>query len=307
MPSILVVTISLLGFNYIYKMEKEIINGFKWVSILGHKMLVIESNRLQECLDHASSENIETIYLSDYEGYRLPDLEFLRQYDFFTDVIVAGDERDISAIHALKNLKKLAISNEKQEIDLTKFSYLEECSVDWNNKVKGLDIANTIKHLKLWKFRPTSKDFTVLAGCTQTQILEITESNIESFKGIDALSALTQFEAYYVPKLRYLNGLETLASQLTTLILDVGRNLTNYDVVLGQLTHLEKLILGNCAPLASINFIRDLPSLSFFSFVGTNIRDGDISPAERLTYTGFNNKRHYNRKSEDMKNTLKYV
>lgn len=287
-------------------MEKEIINGFKWVSILGHKMLVIESDRLQECLDHASSENIKTIYISNYDGYYLPDLEFLRQYNWFTEVFSTGDSRNISAIHTLKNLRKLNINNEKQEIDLAKFSQLEECSIDWNNKVKGLDTANSIKHLKLWKFKPSSKDFTALTGCTQTKILEITESNIESFKGIDALSALEQFEAYYLSKLEHLNGLESLSPQLTTLILENGKKLTNYDAILGQLTHLEKLMLGNCAPLASINFIRNLPKLSFFSFVGTNILDGDISSTEELKYVGFDNRRHYNRKSQDMKNTLKH-
>jgi hypothetical protein len=60
-------------------MEKEVINDFKWVSILGHKMLIIESDRLAECLDHASNEDIKAIYLGDYDGYHLPDLEFLRQ------------------------------------------------------------------------------------------------------------------------------------------------------------------------------------------------------------------------------------
>ncbi|SEW53184.1 leucine-rich repeat domain-containing protein [Chitinophaga arvensicola] len=287
-------------------MEREIINGFKWVSILGQKMLAIESDRLQEYLDHASSKNIKAIYLSNYEGYRLTHLDFFRQYDFFTDVTIHVEACDVSPIHSLRNLKKLNISNEKQVIDLTQFSHLEECSIDWNNKIIGLDTVNPIKYLKLWKFRPSSGDFTVLAGCQQTEILEITESNIESFKGINALTSLIQFEAYYLSRLEYLDGLETGVPQLSTLILEYSRKLKGYDTVLGQLSHLEKLILGDCGPLTSINFVHNLPRLSFFSFVGTNILDGDISPAERLTYVGFNNKRHYNRKSQEMKNTLKY-
>lgn len=293
------------AFSYIYKMEEEIINGFKWVSILGNKMLVIESGRLQECLNYASSECVKAIYISNYNGYYLTDLEFLHQHNWFTEVMSSGDSRNISAIHALKNLRKLNINNEKQEIDLTRFSSLEDCSVDWNNKIKGLNTVNNLQHLKLWKFKPSSKDFTALTGCMQVRTLKVTESNIESFEGIEALPALDHFEGYYLPKLKQLNGLEILAAQLTTLILENSKKLTNYDATLRQLTNLEKLILSDCAPLATINFIQSLPKLSFFSFVGTNILDSDISPADNLGYAGFDNKRHYNRKFENMKNPLR--
>ena len=122
-------------------MEEEIINGFKWVSILGNKMLVIESGRLQECLNYASSECVKAIYISNYNGYYLTDLEFLHQHNWFTEVMSSGDSRNISAIHALKNLRKLNINNEKQEIDLTRFSSLEDCSVDWNNKIKESSLS----------------------------------------------------------------------------------------------------------------------------------------------------------------------
>ncbi|MBC9931119.1 hypothetical protein [Chitinophaga qingshengii] len=284
-------------------MKTVITDGFQITSQHGSstKFLVLESNRLQACLNYAVKKNIKAIIINDYEDY-LPDLNFLHQYDFFTEVFCAADLEDISAIYALKKLQKLSISNGKHEVDLTRFSALKECSIDWNNKIKGLDQPNNILHLEIWKFKPASKDFTILSGCTQTNILKITESNIESFKGIDAMRSLGHFEGHYLSKLTTLDGLEAIAPHLMTLILEYCRKLSNYDTVLRQLVHLKKIILGDCGPLPSIDFVRNLKELGFFSFVNTNILDGDISPADNLGYAGFDNKRHYNRKFENMKN-----
>lgn len=283
-------------------------DGFQTTAIPGYstRLLILESNRLRACLDYAVKKNIKGIATSKNFGYNLTDLNFLHQYDFFTEVFFGSDLEDISAIYALKNLQKLSIGNGKQGVDLTLFKELELCSIDWNNKIKGLDQPNHIRHLKIWKFRPSSKNFTCLSGCTKTDVLEITESNIESFKGIDVLQSLTQFEGYYLSKLTNLDGLESAAPHLTTLVLDYCKKLSDYDAVLRQLVHLKKIILGDCGPLPSIDFIRNLKHLESFSFVKTNILDGDISPADHLGYAGFENRRHYNRKFEDMKNPLWY-
>ena len=47
-----------------------------------------------------------------------------------------------------------------------------------------------------------------------------------------------------------------------------------------------------------------MPKLKFFSFVDTNIDDGDLTPCMRLEYAGTLNKRHYNMKAEDLPRKL---
>ena len=43
-----------------------------------------------------------------------------------------------------------------------------------------------------------------------------------------------------------------------------------------------------------------MPKLEFFSFVDTDVVDGDLTPCMRLDYAGTMNKRHYNIKAEDL-------
>ena len=49
-----------------------------------------------------------------------------------------------------------------------------------------------------------------------------------------------------------------------------------------------------------ISFIRKMKNLKFFSFVKTNIKDGDITPCLGLEYAGFDDKRHYSHRMKQV-------
>lgn len=279
-------------------MEIKIIDGFKIIPSENGPVLGIESDKLEACMDYAKKKKIDKIFLHSLDGHNFDNVDFLKENNFFTQISITDDTINISGIHYLHNLKYLSLSNGKQPLDLRKFKYLDECSIDWNNKIKGLDEPNNISRLSIWKFKPGSKDFTDLSGCKGVNYLHITESNIESVKGIKKFKSLDHFEGHYLTKLETLSGLEDLSSHLKVLVFDYCRKLTDYEPVLGKLTHLERLILGDCGQLNSIRFINKLKELNFFSFVNTNVVDGDISPAIGLGYVGFNDKKHYSHKSE---------
>jgi hypothetical protein len=71
--------------------------------------------------------------------------------------------------------------------------------------------------------------------------------------------------------------------------------------VLGEISSLKKIMLTNSGEIKSLSFINKLPNLKFISFVNTNVKDGDLSYCEGIEYVGFNNKKHYNYKSEDFR------
>jgi len=100
-------------------------------------------------------------------------------------------------------------------------------------------------------------------------------------------------------KLEYIDDLELNSNTLKHLRFDVCKKIKNHDYVC-KLHNLELLAFDKCSEIPTISFIRDLPSLKSFIFVGTNIKDGDLSACIGRDYVGFLNKRHYSHKFEDL-------
>jgi hypothetical protein len=206
-------------------MAIEIIDSFKIIASEKGLALGVESDRLEQCMQYAIKQGINRIFIHSYDGYKLENVNFLQEYNFFTGVSITDELIEISGIHNLKDLKYLSLSNGKQVVDLTRFPYLEECTIDWNNKITGLDVLNRIKRLSIWKFKPKSKDFVNLSGCKNVEYLHVTQSDIESFNEISSLGLLNHFEGHYLSKLETLNGIEMISSHLKLLILDYCRKL----------------------------------------------------------------------------------
>lgn len=285
-------------------MNIEIQDGFRIIREKNKITLLVESDRLQEYIDYAKINGITSMSLQGYHGYKLPDVEFLAGSDFLTSLWVVKDINplDISGIHHLRQLKQLNVSNDGQPIDFSFFPQLEEAYIDWNNKIINLSKCPTLRRLTIWKYKPRSKAFHELLGLDMLESLEITQSNIESFDGFEEFKRLRSFEAHYLSKLSILDGIEVSRQHLRILMLHTCKKLAGYEHVLGQLGMLEKIILSNCGALEHLTFINKLQNLKFFSFVGTDVKNGDLLPLvkRRLEYTGFDNKKHYSHKMEEI-------
>ena len=65
------------------------------------------------------------------------------------------------------------------------------------------------------------------------------------------------------------------------------------------MTNLEELGFNDCKEIPSIRFIGNMKSLKKFTFVNTNVLDGDLSACTSLEYVGFLDKKHYSHKRKD--------
>ncbi|MFZ1699393.1 MAG: hypothetical protein WBO10_08585 [Pyrinomonadaceae bacterium] len=83
--------------------------------------------------------------------------------------------------------------------------------------------------------------------------------------------------------------------------IDECKKIENY-VVMGDLENLERLLIIKSGPIASLDFLKSLYKLDFFSFGGTNIANGDLSPCLGIRYVGFDDKKHYSHKFRDFSN-----
>jgi len=286
-------------------MKVDIIDGFKILNDVGREhTLIIESDRLEDCMRYAIEKKITKIYLQKTFGFKLPNVIFFKEYNFFTEVSVIKDltEIDMSGVKFLKKLVRMTLSNENQGLDFGNFPELEEASFDWNNKIIDLSQCKKLKKLVLWKYKPKSQGFKELGGLGKVTSLKVTQSNIISLSGLEELPHLENFEAYYSSKLEDLNGIDAIRLSLRSLILEKCKKLHDYEDALSSLTSLQKLILGDCGPLRNLEFVSKLSKLTFFSFVGTDVGDGDLSwlLKRKFGYIGFDDKRHYSHKMKEV-------
>jgi len=286
-------------------MKIEIVDGFKMLSDISRKpTLVIESDRLDDCMRYAIEKKITRIYLQKTFGFNLSKVDFFKEYDFFTDVSVIRDytDIDVSGVQFLKNLVRMTLSNDNQGLDFSNFPQLEYASIEWNNRIINLNQCQKLTGLVLWKYKPKSGSFKELTGLDSVKSLMITQSNINSLSGLEELRHLENFEGYYLSKLEDLNGIDVIRHSLRSLILEKCKNLINYEGSLSLLENLQKLTLSDCGTLKNLNFLIRLKQLTVFTFVGTNVEDGDLSLLlkRKFEWVGFDDKRHYSHKMKEV-------
>jgi protein phosphatase 1 regulatory subunit 7 len=286
-------------------MKIEIVDGYKMLSDVSRKStLIIESNRLEDCLRFAAAKKVTKIYLQYNYGFKLSNVDFLKNYDFFTEVSIIKDlqDIDISGVQFLKRLIRLTLSNGNQGLDFGNFPLLEEASVHWNSKLKNLELCKSLQKLTLWQYKPKSGSCQELGGLSSLISLKITQSNIRSLTGLEGLKHLQEFEGYYLTKLEDIAKIITVSNTLRFLTLDHCKKLHAYEKDLASLANLQKLILGDCGDLDSLKFVRHLTKLIFLSFVGTNIKDGNLSflLGRKFEHIGFDDKRHYSHKMKEL-------
>ena len=207
---------------------------------------------------------------------------------------------DISAVSSLGKLLRLHISGAtKQPIDLAAFPLLRELSVRWWPKLRLGGTLPSLRVLGLSHYAPVSGD---LSGLPQIPLLEelglvqarnLTLSGIARFLGLRCLSV------DYFPRLVDLSPLTAFTDGvLETLELGHCPKIEDHDQV-RVIRSLRRLAFNQCGEIPSLSFLNDLQELESFSFVGTNIINGDLTPCLRLRFAGFLEKRHYSHRLSD--------
>ncbi|MFA6083777.1 hypothetical protein [Mucilaginibacter sp.] len=274
-----------------------IIDGFKIYDSPQRKSLIIESDRIKESMQFFQKNNLDGIAVTSSFG--LNDLSFVKDYPFIKHLSISEGAFDIKDIYSLENLTSLIISGKKQKIDYVYFPKLKELIADWSPYFTNLDKCYCLERLSFYKYAPSSKNLEVIAGINWLKSLTITQSPISSLKGLEQFTQLEQIELNYCSKLEELCCLEGSSETLITLLLDHCKAIKNHDYAMG-LKNVKILAYNNCGKIPSIKFIKQMPSLKDFRFVGTNVSDGDISPCIGLKYVGFFNKKHYSHTSEQI-------
>jgi hypothetical protein len=185
---------------------------------------------------------------------------------------------------------------------------------DFKTKNKSADNFAEAEYAILWHFKQTGLSFGSLPPSDKLLYLELNWANIKNFLAIERFENLKRLELHYCTKLECDTGIETLKNTLEFLHINQSRKFS-FTKHLPELKKLKVLRLNSCAPIDNLQFLKYLPNLIDFTFVDTEIIDGDLTHLidhPTIKSVGFTSKRHYNftdsklERELNLKSTLEY-
>ncbi|TKC54875.1 hypothetical protein FBD94_25755 [Pedobacter hiemivivus] len=279
------------------------IDGFKVYSGV-KKSLIIESDRIQECMAFYLRSDFDGIALVKEHGYKLKTVDFLADYPFVKHISISEDINDIEAIYNLKHLSSLILSGKNRVVDFSNLPFLKELKVDWSRFLVNLKDCTELEQVSLYKYNPKNNEVEDLSKTHWLKTLEITQSSVSTMEWLKGFNQLEDVSLNYCSKLEYLSGLENSSGTLHKLMFDHCKQIQNHQYV-QMLLKLKTLGYNDCGVIKTLSFINRMTDLERFMFVGTTIVDGDLTPCLRLKYAGFNNKKHYSHTSEQINSLIK--
>lgn len=237
----------------------------------------------------------------------IADLSFLKDFPLLLYLEVLGQKKvNTRPLDGLSNLRGLRLETPGTGLDFGCFPELEVFVGDWHADNSNLSRCQELRQIRTWKFKPRSKDLSDLAGVTRLEQLEITQSDLTSLAGVEALEDLRYLEVAYVPKLESLAALSKCGAGIRELDITNARNIRNYKPI-ASIEKLRRLRISYSAPMKNLKWTAGMNDLDFFSFVDTNVENGDLSPLlklPKLRYVGSMNKRHHSHNCDDLNEIL---
>lgn len=276
--------------------------GFKLlVRTDGTREFMVDSDRLDECIEYVKRNDIRLIGLNKFLGYRKSEINFLSELTEFVEGIIITDKfADISILNSLHKVRTLGFAdNGKSIIDLSNFPSLANLACDFSKRLVSLEVCEQMKDLTLTGFTSADKTLSEIPRLSSLKRLKLFRTNIDRLAGIGSFPILEELTVYKASHLADISALKDVKNTLKVLEFDSCKRISDYDT-LGKISALKRLILVNSSDIPSLSFVKRLVDLEFLSFVGTRVIDGDLSPTIGIKYVGFDNKRHYSHTFEEV-------
>ncbi|WP_144551293.1 leucine-rich repeat domain-containing protein [Peribacillus simplex] len=266
----------------------------------GGDTVLVSSPNLPKEISFINENQITKVEINDYY-YDLNEINFLSECPGIEQITINHFYlKDYSGIYNLKNLKTLDIGEtEKNNIlMLNELPFLESLYCYWTPKITGLNFQVNLQELLIWKYAPKERDLSVLFDLTKLKFLNLTQPKIDSLNGIQKLNNLEHVEVNNSRTLYNIETIKELKNSLKKLEINQCKNINNIHEI-EHLINLEYLIFSDCGEVPSINFVGGLKNLNHFSFDGTTVLNGDLSPCIGIEYVNFTDKKHYSHSRKD--------
>ena len=243
------------------------------------KMLFMEDGDSWDRIKAFMIENQLTgIVISRYLGFTGDSIALNDSFEFVDEVhIIDSNVQDISFLYSFPSVKVLNIqNNDKTKIDFAEFEYLEDIFITWRRGVQHLMAKQSLKSLKIEKYKEKSLDFS---GNENLETLWIYPSPLERLVNCQCLSKLKNLKLARLSCmvdtswLQYLTHLEfayfVSCKKMSSTLLDS----------LLAATNLKRLYLERMGDIPSINSIQSFANIEDLAIIDTTrIVDGDLTP-----------------------------
>ena len=266
------------------------------------KFLKVESDRLSETINFVKQEKIENLYISRCHGYHLDSIEPLLELKGIKKLQYQehGDMISMIGIEKFKDLEYLRIDDE-QKVDLSAFPALRFLIIKWSKKIKNFEKCDNLKELNLWNFNTKEKDFSNFPFLKGLEILNLFWGNAQTLDNLQLGDRIHKIEFHRYPKLETASKLVDYKS-IEYLYFENCKRVNDFER-LSELPNIKTFAFNECGELDNIDFVENMGKLEDIRFVGTNIKNGNLKMLEKdkFRYIGFDNKKHYSHKYEELK------
>ncbi|MBQ8781648.1 MAG: hypothetical protein IJZ72_08260 [Oscillospiraceae bacterium] len=177
-----------------------------------------------------------------------------------------------------------------------------DIKLDWKKDKLGEFDFSECSYLMLWHYSSKTFDFTTLPDIPKLKKLSVTFSNIKNLNGLEKFPKLEAVEFTYLRNLETLDGIEKMSQRIKFFSIESAKKLTDISPVT-KLENIEGLGFINIGDITDLEFLHDMYNIKSLSFVGTKIISGDLTPIINhfnIQHAGFDNKRHYSHKNEEL-------
>ena len=283
-------------------MEDNKTHEFKFIDVkqIG-KFLIIDSSMNEESIiNYIIKNNIENLSFNQYDGFSSNEMTPYSNIETIKRLEIVLDNIESDQIVKFKNLIYLYMNSPiKTKMDLSVFTKLQYLNLEWNTKILNLDTLDSLRSLTLRRYKGNTIELIKLESIKE---LIFIQGNINSLNFINSLKRIKKLGLFYLKNLLEIKPIEHL--NLEGLEIDRCKNI-QYKDSLSFCKELKQLKISDSSSIPNLSFLAKLKNLKFFSFVGTNIENGDITPCLNLNYVGFDDKRHYNCVNMDGKAIIK--
>ena len=254
--------------------------------------LIIETSKIDSIASYMLKNKLNRISVNS-SYFPVNSMEFLKHIPFIQSISIVDNNLDVTPINGLNELHEIRIGGFKGLIDLKNFPKLEILNVEWSNKLKNIENAESLKWLWLDNYKNRSLD--ELSDLHNLSYLYLHKTSIQSLDGIGSMHSLTELNIDTASTLKSLDGLDSGNLSMKTLDIYQARNLNNYHN-LKYLVNLEKLRFTKTGDIENIDFLNLLPNLKSI-ILGIKVIDGNMLSIQNIPEYKFLNFPHYNLKS----------
>jgi hypothetical protein len=269
----------------------------------GDTVIINNPHSIMESIEFINDHSINQVKVNDFE---YTDLNFLNECPSIENLSIHNHFlKDLSGIYGLTKLRVLAINDTttKVEFRINELKNLEELYGTLPKKTVGINELNKIKHVQLWGYKPKSRNLNEFNNLKSLNVLEITQSSLDTLVGIEGIVNLRRFGLYYLRTLADITALKEVKAPITELFFENCKRIVDFSPI-HSLKELENLKILACGDITSLNFVQKLTNLKSLVFPETNIIDENLSVCDGIEYVYYTKQKLKTKQIFDVKRNL---